>query len=464
MKRSNQIIQFTKFPSNRLLASLAFILALLRHHNFVRERFYRLISALRRGIHIARLIGLAVSYTSEDILTYLQPSLNPRPLPRTSPRPTSYPYSYRGRQHSNQHSSISSIHYNTQSSSPTTSQSQVPRSLRRILRLASSPDGLVILHNVAGGLARGITREFREQQLQHEQNSPNSQHNSSTNRINENRSSHHLQLLLKILDSPSGQSVLSNVVSTGVREAVTCFLQHQRTTDKQEDISLPQLISESILSDRGRQLVVDVATGVTRTAVPLFLQQQGEQQQEQFMKNSERTDIQVTTVHGVPSSSTLSPVGSPLVKRPLSFSGHSRLSSPITQTAEITPVTKHLVHSIMQAQGRTGLVERLALLAIRDKELVREIVRTVVGEAVRTYLTTKSALQEEGDENGNKVDNESSRQLRNDMKNHNSNDTQVQDNIPKSLWKVLIKSAIIDFKRELIARGSECRQSGWLIF
>ena len=163
------------------------------------------------------------------------------------------------------------------------------------------------------------------------------------------------------------------------------------------------VVADAVLSDRGRELAVDLATNVTKTVVPLV------------MVESDKRNVL-----------TVSPTASPLTKRPLSFRSCD------------SPVSRQLVMSVMQAQGNTGLVERLALLAIRDKALVREIVRVVVGEAVKTYLKTKAEIG-------------------------NEESTEDDGGVQKSLWRALISSAVIDLKKALLTRAKNAN-TGWLVF
>lgn len=107
-----------------------------------------------------------------------------------------------------------------------------------------------------------------------------------------------------------------------------------------------------------------------------------------------------------------------------------------------SPVSKQLVLSVMQAPGGGGVIERLALLAIRDKELVREVVRTVVGEAVKTYLKTSREMSGGGvcgsGGGGGGGGGE-------------------------GLWKVFVRSFVVDVRRALLKRGGE-GGGGWVVF
>lgn len=343
----------------RVLALVALAFTLIRHRGLLRARLQSLISSLRRAVNALRFASLVVSNVSSDAITYLAP------LPR------------RARQQRRR-----VVH------------PPAPPSIRRLLRLAASEDGLAVLHNVAGGAARGIAREL----------------SASTRYVEARQEGISIASLIDSLASANGQKVVGNVVSTAVREAVSCAMQFQHRHRANDADEWPKLIIDAALSERGRKLAVDLATNVTRTVVPIV------------MANCKQE------VPRVPSMRTLSPVASPLSKRPPSYRGCE------------SPVTRQLVMSVMQAQGRSGLIERLALLAIRDKVLVKEVVRVVVTEGVRTYLMTSADIKERG-EGGEKE----------------------EDGVPKSLWKVLIRSAVVDLKKAMLKRAEQ-GSTGWLVF
>lgn len=392
---------------------LAFLMYALYHNRqpFL-TRLRAFARAFARAAHAVNLLSLVLSQTSSDVQQYLQP---------TSAR--------------------------RRSSSSATSQAQVPRSLRRLLKLASSPDSLAVLHRLAGGVAQGVTRE-----LQKPRNPANSSFASEY--MPDTHSPQCLHDLMEALAAPAGQAVVRNVVSTAVREGVDALAD---ANDRRRDPChrpWPEVVVAGLTSDKGRQLVVDVATNVARTVVPAVMQAQSAVQCE------------------IPSMATLSPAASPLrKKRPPSCSPAARTSFPL---AGESPISKQLVMSVMQAQGGSGIVERLALLAIRDKALVREVVRTVVSEAVRTYLTTQAKLREEG------VAVDAARAAAASavsvaVPNAGKDARKAEPPIPEtedaleqragnSLWKLLIKSAVVDLKQALLDRAPREGSAGWLIF
>lgn len=383
-------------PSPSTLASLALLVALIRHRDPLQNHFQALVTSFRRALNLIHVATALVTDTATDALTYLHPPRRPRPL-------------------------LSRVRRFPQPATP------VPRSIRRLLRLLASEDALALAHNVSSGVARGFAREMHSAQF------------DSSDRSRDD------SLPLKIveaLSSTAGEKVVSNVVSTAVREAIRTFVHTQRCSAPQPSKPLENVIADAVLSDRGQKLVINLATSVTQTVVPIVMEQ-----------GSAKVRIPEMDV---PSVSTFSPMASPLVKRPLSFSSgemrEKRQNGYVMPCASESPVTKQLLMSVMQTQGRNGIIERLALLAIRDKELVREVVRTVVSEAVKTYLTTQAELRKrsgDGDTNVHTKD--------------RGPENVSGEGVPQSLWKVLIQSAIVDLKRALLKSG-QSGSSGWLVF
>lgn len=363
-----------------LILALAFIYTAFRNRKPLLSKLNAILAAIRRTAHAANVATLIMSRTSTDMLHYLQPSLPPPPRPLTRTRAA-----------------------NRATHAP------VPRSIRRLLRLAASPDGLAILRGMAGGVGQGVVREMA---------APSVHKDAATNTMG---------VFLATLASPQGMHVATTLVSTAVREAVTSAMHFQHARNRDET-PLPELIMQRLVSDKGRALLVDLVSNVTRIVVPMLL------------RPDERDRPHV-----------LSPVASPMRrKRPPSWKG---ADSP----------SKHIVMSMMRAQGSSGIVERLALLAIRDKALVRDVVRTVVGEAVRTYLTTKSELEGGADADTHGVD-AGDADAGNDASCGQVQRNDREGEIGKSLWRLMIASVVTDLKRALIRRGEAESSPGWVVF
>lgn len=230
--------------------------------------------------------------------------------------------------------------------------------------------------------------------------------------------------IVDALATPAGQIVVSTVVSTAVREGVAAVqtakhMEGGNTAFGDAVSARPaaETVMEGLLSERGRTLVVDVVSAVVKAVIPAVLEN---------MKSG-GDDGNESGVNGMVTGLESPPVRR---KRVGSFGGVGGES----------PVSRQLVLSMMQARGGCGVVERLALLAIRDKELVRELVRTVVGEGVRTYLTTQNEMKGEGRVGG-----------------------RIEGGEGGSLWRVLVMSAVADLKRALLQIGRE-GSTGWIVF
>lgn len=284
----------------------------------------------------------------------------------------------------------------------------IPRSVRRLLRLLASEDALSVLNHVAGGAARGLAREMRRC--------------SDCVSVSQNG----FEQVVECLASPSGQRVVNGAVATAVREGIQTFCHMQQPTQPHANKDLATRLMDAALSERGQQLVVKLALELTQAVVPILVHAN-----------------KAPTVGTYTASAQVTP----LIKRQLSFSSRppaeqrSAAEETGSKYVEESPVTRDLVMSVMQAQGRMGVIERLALLAIRDKQLVREVVRTVVSEAVRTYLRTQAELSGGAPSSAH---------------------GESQKGVQQSLWKALIQSAIVDAKRALLSRGADA--TGWLVF
>lgn len=360
-------------PSRRLLATLAFALTLLRHHQSIRQAFHRIFLSFRRLLRATQLATLTFSQTSQDIYNYVQP-VSSRRAQRVR-RPLIRPY-----------------------------LNSMPRSIRRIFRILASEDALAVVYNIAGGAARGFAKEMRRPS------------------INQPVQAHVMQQVVDCLASSSGQKLVSNTVSTAVREGVHTFLQIQREQEHNVNGEWVNKVVDAVLSEKGQAFVLKLTHQLSRSIIPALVQNGSEQNRSSCGSSAQMT---------------------PVMKQPMSFrSQEERTRMELTPTklnfVGESPVTRRLVSTVMQTQGRMGTIERLALLAIRDKELVREVVRTVVAEAVRTYLKTQAELGEKGD----KIDS--------------------QKGVKQSLWKMLLQSAALDVKRAMLSRVAST--PGWLVF
>lgn len=374
--------------SPRLVAALAIAVALLRHSNSIHAAFQAMLHTARSALTTTRTALQLCAQTSNDMHVYLHSSA-PCSKPPPSPLSRGGGGGGGGRR--------------LQLKQPAPS---VPRSVRRLLRLLASDDALSVLRHVAGGAARGLAREMRPCST-----GASGSHNA-------------LEQLVHCLASPPGQRVVNGAVATAVREGIHTFCQMQQAASPPSSHDWATTLTDAVLSERGQQLVVKLALELTRSVLPIVM----------------HANKQAAAAAG---TCTACAQVTPLIKRHLSFSPAAAAAQQ-QSTAEESPVTRHVLKSVMQAQGRMGVIERLALLAIRDKQLVREVVRTVVAEAVRTYLRTQAELSGAAS-SGVVLQGGSSPQ-----------------HVQQSLWKALIQSAVADVKRAVLSRGADA--SGWLVF
>ncbi|EME27869.1 uncharacterized protein Gasu_45340 [Galdieria sulphuraria] len=167
---------------------------------------------------------------------------------------------------------------------------EVPASFVRLLRLFSSPEFVVIFRNVSSGAAQGVCRELISRE------NDNRKKNSNVTKGPSER----LASLVKILEvftTPSGEQLVSLIISTTVREGLSAvFERYDREAayalkkrrngnnrlvelggnnkDKEQTDDFPPVVKallDMALSDEGRKFMIDLAVAITATAVPLAL-------------------------------------------------------------------------------------------------------------------------------------------------------------------------------------------------
>lgn len=193
------------------------------------------------------------------------------------------------------------------------------------------------------------------------------------------------------LSTPQGLRILHTAVETAVHEATRTLTPKSNTTLTATNIL------DTLVTDRGRALVSQVAKDVVETFMRL--------------SNPNTTTASVSTPSTTP---TKTPVSTPTKQR----------------TKWQSPTSKELVRRAREG----GVMERLAVLAIRDKEFMRDMVRTVVGETVRTYLTTGKSL--------------------------NATASDALD--AGGVWKMMVKSVVADLKKAVTQLGQV--GGGWVVF
>jgi hypothetical protein len=365
------------YARHRVIFALAVAAALTyRHRRALAAAAARSTRSARRAIAAVDSASATAAALAADLAEYLRPSAA---------------------------SSAVSASASSAVSAPSTGGSGIPpRSLRRLLRIAASPDALVVLRALAGGAAREIvpTGGFSGPSS----SSPGDPAITAADFIGS---------AITALDTPAGMRVASLLVGTAVREAVTTAVEcdHKHRLDGTRHLGsetapthhwLDVLLAAG-LSDRGRTLLVDLSSAVTRAAVPAFLEAQ-HHLQHQHPNHNHRS---ISGIHSPASAATSTTVGpsptpSPLRRlRPVSAAvatpptSHQR--SPASFVAEAvssgSPASKQLLATMLAVNRQANWMDRLTVLASRERGLVRDVVRTVASESIRAYLTTQADLR-----------------------------------------------------------------------
>lgn len=388
----------------RLLLLLATSALAYRHRRLLSRYFSRATLAARRFAAATEHFTAAASIVSADFAEYLHPQTAPTSA-----------YASRHSESARDGAFVESA------ASP-------PRSLQRLLRIAASADALVVLRAVAGSAARelvgggvcagggdGVGDVDEDEDVGSDVSAASGQVSASFSPVRPRGKTpmgSAIESVVAALDTPAGARVAGLLVGTAVREAVTTVVDHQQSVAeraaeraaergetaridgsgaKEERHWLDVLLTAG-LSDRGRVVLVDLATAITRAAVPaLVTAQQEQQQQEQQAQNQ-------TPVQGVETSNMFkTPTGTPARRpRPTSVSSSTAaaLGSASVSNAGLTgsPASKQLLLTMLAMNSKANWMDRLAVLASRDRGLVRDVVRTVASEAIRAYLTTQAEL------------------------------------------------------------------------
>lgn len=448
----------------RLLAALAVALTLLRHRRALAHHVRRVLLALHRAQTAVRHTAALLSLTAADTRHYLHPTIPPNsriPPPRLR----------RG-----------GVRI------PTPPTAAPPRSLRRLLRLAASPDGLAVLHAAAAGATHSLVPRPNPSSQQHHQQQTPALFTPAA--------------ILEALGSPAGLRVVTTVVASAVREALST---PPGLSGRMAPVRPPlEIVTDALLSDRGRVLAADVAGAITRAAVPVFLSHSdnaigpssstlpiGDGMEVTPSRTASPT-IAIASTSGTPGRTRPPPdPRTPIRSRP-------RPSSSAFPPDAASPVTKRLVTSVLRSAGPAGIVERLAVLAIRDRALVRDVVRAVVAEGLRAYLVTQAELRAGGplidgdvfkpeqngssielrdDQNGTQQTANGEERARGENVGRERARTNAENENPRagagtprgvaagtSLWKVLLMSVAVDLKRALRTAGERASSPGWTIF
>lgn len=258
------------------------------------------------------------------------------------------------------------------------------------------------------------------------------------------------------LASREGLRVVDAAVSAAVREALRGRAADSSGPSAGADWQDAALRAAS--SDGARKMFVDVAKGVAEVAVPLLAVQR-----HAAPAGVDRCDgvaSRRASIAGVPSFAASSP------------SPASSTCAPASASAAGTP----------GARRPLSLWERLAVLAVRDRVLVRDVVSAVVGQAVRTYLMTQAELGAAREGGGDRVSDDGALvavDCNGKAKKRATEAGGVADNdgaaggggggatnaaVVPSLWRVIARSVVVDLKRAVRRAGSAPGSNGWTVF
>jgi len=170
------------------------------------------------------------------------------------------------------------------------SSEEVPASFIRLVRLFSSPEFVVILRNISSGAAQGVCREIIARDSENRKKGTNVTGKGPNERVAA------LVKLLEAFTTPSGERLVSLVISTTVREGLSAvFDRYDREAayalkkrrngnnrvvevggghNKEQTDDFPPVVKallDMAVSDEGRKFMIDLAVAVTATAVPLAM-------------------------------------------------------------------------------------------------------------------------------------------------------------------------------------------------
>jgi len=300
------------------LAVLAALVLFLNRRAVVRlvRRFLRATSS---GISASEQLTRALASAATDLRSYLSPP-QPQPaslLPSTSPRTTSSSSSSNRRP-----SAVSRRGANTSGlllppSSLVTSSGvvsagggalaggagedseQVPRSIRRVLRIMATPECAAVLRNLAAGAAQGAVREAtrdldvdesEEQELKSlsaavpsrtikRRGNSSSNNNNNSGRSGSANGRSPLSQLFAALQTPGGEKLAVALVRSAVHEAVSVTLESSAVVSARSGSSASSSSSfETAVravggSESGLRVVRELVRSAVEAATPLLLAQ-----------------------------------------------------------------------------------------------------------------------------------------------------------------------------------------------
>lgn len=357
----------------RLLLAVAAAGVLYRNRRLISVYASRSACAARRALATAERLATVGQLVSADMVDYLE-------------APAA-------------HEASSAASEASDVASPYSAALPPPRSLRRLLRIAASADALVVLRAVASSAAREVISGSKHSVIRASR-ARDSRFSSASFRSDGTAPSAReelqspltaastIEMVFAVLDTPAGSRVASLLVSTAVKEAVSTIAEHQTREAARRPTSTTSpagaadtsrhwldVVLTAGLSDRGKGVLVEVATAITRAAVPALVTAQAQQQ---HLALAQLRNSQAATPQRRQRPISTSGVGGPI---------------PVPPNGGNCPPSKQLMMAMLATNSNSNWMDRAAMLASRERGLVRDVVRTVASETIRAYLTTQAELQ-----------------------------------------------------------------------
>ena len=330
---------------------------------------------------------------------------------------------------------------------PSASQ-PVPRSLRRLLRMLASPEGLVMLRSAAAGAAGVAMKEL-----------------SKGKGRSKDPDKNWIQELVKIGLSSGGSKLISLVITEAVREVTSTILEYQSHQPRESGKQPLELMLSAALSERGETIIVQTAKEVTKVAIPLLMQGTKHDHSRHSMTGlggHTQTLAQVNNKRRPQSARYPTTV----YARDAGKSLHSPKTMGAVTATPPSPRSRRLLATALAMSGQKSWIEKLIVLASRDPSFIHGALRVVASEAIRTYLTTQAELKfghmrkraVKTSLPGDEVP--AMKQIENGGKAPEPNYVVLS----KSMWRVLVRSVVMDTKEAFQRLLKNPPEPRWIFF
>jgi len=377
-----------------MLVALLALLAIYKRKSIL-SMIRKIIRATGNTVDASERIGSALKSAATDFKLYLYPPSSSSfqsfaSLPSSSSSSALHMLSTNGvassasplrRSSSRPGAGTSRISMHTNNANAAASDEEVPRSLRRLLRVLATPESVTIIRNIASGAAQGVVREATREWDEFETigaAASSSSSSSASSARQKSKSVPEVPLAARVftaLQTPGGEKVVITLISSVIREAIHVVFDRmeqgemRRNQLRQQAIKsgneaflkeseqpspIIQTFVSAGLSAEGRMLFGEIAAKVTAAALPIILQEK----------------------HHVCQDSD-------------EGSGSASVSASASASNSSVPS----VAAGAGSKGSYSVLDSIASLVLKDKQLVKELVRSVSSEVVRSYLTTKHALR-----------------------------------------------------------------------